>query len=256
LNKIRALIVDDEPLARARIRDLLRRHSDLEVVGECTDGFEAVSAIIEKQPDLVFLDVQMPEKDGLSVLEEVGADNLPAIVFVTAYDHYALRAFQVHALDYLLKPFDEARFEQTLQRVRKQIQAGRGSDISRILSLLEDRKNPTGSTERLLVKEGGRLSFLKTEEVDWIEAEGNYVKIHSGASAFLMRETMGAMESQLDPRKFMRIHRRAIVQIDRIKQINQMFHGEYRVVLLDGTELSLSRKYRDRLPRIAERLTV
>jgi two-component system, LytTR family, response regulator len=253
MDKIRVLIVDDEPLGRKRIRNLLRPHPEMEILQECKDGFEAVSAIRNGAPDLVFLDVQMPEKDGFQVLDEVGAENIPAIIFVTAYDQYAVPAFEVHALDYLLKPFGEKRFEKSLELARARIQGGANAESQqRLLALVQEWKKRTNYLRRVMVKNKDRMTFLETRQIDWIKAEGNYACLHSGKGSFLLRETINRLDGQLDPLVFMRIHRSAIVRIDFIKEIQQMFHGAYRVILKDGTRLPLSRTYRSRLPRTAD----
>jgi two-component system, LytTR family, response regulator len=247
--KIRTLIVDDEPLARERLRTLLSAEPDIEIIGECGDGPQAVESIRKDPPDLVFLDVQIPEIDGFGVLERIGVENVPVVVFVTAYDQYALEAFDVHAIDYLLKPFDEARFAKALARARSAVQAQRSGEVSeRLLALLRGlRTAPTGRTERLVVKSAGRLFFLRTEEIDWIESSGNYVCLHVGSESHLLRETMSSLEARLDPTSFIRIRRTAIVNVDRIKELQPLFHGEYEVVLRGGARLTLSRSYRDRL---------
>ena len=246
--KIRTLIVDDEPLARERVRALLADEGDVEIVGECRDGLEAIAAIRREAPDLAFLDVQIPEIDGFGVIERVGLDKTPVIVFVTAYDQYALQAFEVHAVDYLLKPFDQDRFQKALARARQSVQAHRNGDVNeRLVALLEDLKTPQGHLERLVVKSSGRLFFLRAEEIDWIESSGNYVSLHVGSESHLLRETMNGIEAKLDPARFIRIHRTAIVNIDRIKELQPLFHGEYDVVLRTGTTLTLSRGFRDRL---------
>lgn len=250
MERIRALIVDDEPLARERIRALVDRDPDVVVAGECRDGVEAIAAIRAQAPDLVFLDVQMPEKDGFDVVAEIGVDRLPVLVFVTAHDDHALRAFEVAALDYLLKPFDEDRFSTTLDRAKTQIRSRRPDEFQqRVLSMMEGLRTAARGLERLIVKTGGQLVFLKTEEVDWIQAEGNYVRLHVGTASHLVRETIQSLEASLDPARFMRIHRSTIVNLDRVREIQPLVHGEYRVVLTDGTKLSLSRGYRDRLAR-------
>jgi two-component system, LytTR family, response regulator len=247
--KIRTLIIDDEPLARERLRTLLSAEPDIEIIGECGDGPRAVESIQRDAPDLVFLDVQIPEIDGFGVIERIGVENVPAVVFVTAYDQYALEAFDVHAIDYLLKPFDEARFAKALSRARSAVQAQRSGEVSdRLLALLRGlRTAPTGRTERLVVKSAGRLFFLRTEEIDRIESSGNYVCLHVGSESHLLRETMSSLEARLDPTTFIRIHRTAIVNVDRIKELQPLFHGEYEVVLRGGARLTLSRSYRDRL---------
>jgi len=246
---IRTLIVDDEPLARERIRALLSRESDIDVIGECREGREAVEVIRRDKPALLFLDVQIPELDGFEVVKSLGNGELPVTVFVTAYDQYALQAFEVHAVDYLLKPFDEERFKKALDRARKAIQARDGSGFSeRLLALLQDLKAPHGFLERFVVKNAGRLFFLRADEIDWIESSGNYACLHVGHESHLLRETMSGLEARLDPARFVRIHRTAIVRIDQIKELHPLFHGEYEVVLREGTRLTLSRGYRDRLP--------
>jgi len=245
---IRAVIVDDEPLGRTLIREMLRADPEIEVVGECSNGGEAIKSIGDRHPDLVFLDVQMPEIDGFEVLAALDAACLPMIVFVTAYDQYAVRAFEVHAVDYLLKPFDHERFHRSLQRAKAQLRLERRSDVSeRILALLEEQKAKTKYLERVVIRANGRVFFLKTSEIDWIEAAGNYVSLHVKKESYLLRETIGGMEAQLDPAKFPRIHRSQIVNLDRIRELRPWSHGEYHVILHDGTQLTLSRTYRDRL---------
>jgi two-component system, LytTR family, response regulator len=251
---IRAVIVDDEPLGRTLIREMLRGDPEIEVVGECSSGSEAIKSIGDLHPALVFLDVQMPEIDGFAVLAALDAARLPMIVFVTAYDQYAVRAFEVHAVDYLLKPFDRERFQRSLQRAKAQLRLERHSDVSeRILALLEEQKAKTKYLERVVIKANGRIFFLKTSEIDWIEAAGNYVSLHVKKESYLLRETIGGMESQLDPAKFPRIHRSQIVNLDRIRELRPWSHGEYHVILHDGTQLSLSRTYRDRLHELLGR---
>ena len=246
---IRALIVDDEPLARERMRSLLGGETDVEVVGEAKDGVEAVETILGQSPDLVFLDVQMPKLDGFEVIQTVGAERMPAVVFVTAYDQHALRAFEVQALDYLLKPFDQERFQGALKRVRRQLDSQETGDIGRrLLALVRDLRSERPSrTDRLVVKSGGRLFFLRADEIDWIEAAGNYVRLHLGQESHLFRETMNRMETRLDARRFARIHRSRIVNTERIKELQPWFNGDHVVVLRDGTRLTLSRGYKDRL---------
>ena len=251
MTKIRTLVVDDEPLARERVLSLLQHEADVEVVGECSDGGQAVSAIQQHAPDLVFLDVQMPGCDGFEVIRSVGADRMPTVVFVTAYDEYALQAFEVHALDYLLKPFGKDRFQQTLRHAREELERRRAGDLGRRLLALVHGAKPAEppQVERLVVKSGGRVFFLRTDEIDWIEAAGNYVRLHLGAESHLFRETMNRMESRLDSRRFARIHRSRIVNTERIKEMQPWFNGDYIVVLRDGTRLTLSRGYRDRVQR-------
>lgn len=246
--KIRALVVDDEPLARRRIRRLLSRDADVEVIGDCANGYEAIDAISRQTPNLVFLDVQMPEVDGFTVLERIDKRAVPFVIFVTAYDQYALKAFEVSAVDYLLKPFDKKRFEQALQRAKTRLSTEQGSDINQqTLALLRELKARSRHLERLLIKSGARAFFLKTDEIDWIAAEGKYVRLHVGSESHLLREGMTAIETQLDPQKFLRVHRSSIVNIDRVKELQPWFNHEYRVVLKDGTKLILSRTCRKKL---------
>jgi len=249
MKKIRALIVDDEPLARERMRTLLGAESDVDVVGEARDGVEAVEAILSQSPDLVFLDVHMPKLDGFEVIQTVGLDRMPPVVFVTAYDQHALRAFEVQALDYLLKPFDGDRFQSALKRVRRQIDSQESGDLGRrLLALVRDLKSERPQrSDRLVVKSGGRLFFLRADEIDWIEAAGNYVRLHVGAEGHLLRETMNSIESRLNPETFFRIHRSHIVNIERIKELQPWFNGEYVVILRNGARLTLSRGYREKL---------
>jgi two-component system, LytTR family, response regulator len=252
--KIKTLIVDDEPIARDRVRRMLLEETDVEIVGECGNGKEAVSFINENQPDLVFLDIQMPEMNGFEALQNLNLNKTPAIIFVTAYDQYAIRAFDVHALDYLLKPFNRERLKRAVTRAREQIEkAGTGKIDERLASLLKDLTSSKKYLERLVVKSVGRVFFLRTDEVDWIEAAGNYVKLHVGREGHLIRETMNGLEAKLNPDKFLRIHRSTLVNIDRIKELNPLFSGDYTVMLKNGTELTLSRNYRDRLLELFEK---
>ena len=245
---IRVLLVDDEPLAREMLREMLQDEPDAIIVGESVNGLEAIEAIRQHQPDLLFLDVQMPELGGFEMLESLTKERIPYVIFVTAYDQYAVRAFEVHALDYLLKPFDRDRFEVSWQRAKAQIMRDRNGGADRqILALLEELKAGPQYLERLVIKAAGRIYFLETSEIDWIGAEGNYVSVHSGKKSHLLRETISSLESQLDPKKFVRIHRSSIVRIDRIQELQPWFHGEFRVILQDGTQLTLSRNYRDKL---------
>jgi len=248
MKKIRTLVVDDEPLARERLTGLLFNEPDIEIVGQCRDGEEAITSIMDLSPDLVFLDVQMPQMNGFDVIEAVGNDRMPLVIFVTAYDQHALKAFQVRALDYLLKPFDRERFTEALQRARKQIEREETGDLGRrLLALVKDLRKDQPRAERLVVKAGGRLFFLRTDEIDWIEAAGNYVRLHLSEDSHLFRETMNNMEARLDARRFVRIHRSRIVNTDRIKELQPWFNGEYVVVLQNGTRLTLSRGYREKL---------
>jgi two-component system, LytTR family, response regulator len=229
--RIRALVVDDEPLARSNVTVLLRRDPEIEVVGECGSGVEALAEIRGSKPDLVFLDVQMPECDGFDVLEMLGGELPRAVVFVTAYDQYALRAFEAGALDYLLKPFDNARFDRALGRAKERIAHGR---------------NPPPQ-ERFAVKGAGQVSFLKISEIDWIEAADYYSCLHVGARTHLLRRSMAELDQELDQAVFCRIHRSTIVKLDRVRGLKLNESGEYDVLLEDGTKLRLSRRYRKEL---------
>jgi two-component system LytT family response regulator len=248
MDRIRTLIVDDEPLARQRLRTLLAAAPDFEIVGECGDGAEAVTAISERAPDLVFLDVQMPGLDGMGVIEELGPGRAPAFIFVTAYDRYALQAFEVQALDYLLKPFDRDRFAKALDRARAAVRRDPADNGQQLRALIEEMVPNRKYLDRVLIKSGNRVVFLKVEEIDWVEAAGNYLRLHVGRETHLLRETMNALESRLDPAKFLRIHRSTIVNIDRIQEFHPLFHGDYAVLLRDGVQLTLSRGYRQKLP--------
>jgi len=251
MNKIRTIIVDDEPLARRGIRAQLKTEADIEIIAECGNGRDAVRLIEEQKPDLVFLDIQMPELDGFGVIEAVGLERLPAIVFVTAYDKYALRAFDVHALDYLLKPFDPERFTTALARARAQIERKDISDLSeRLQSLINDLKPNQKYSERIVIKSAGRIFFLGVEEIDWVEAADNYVRLHAGRASHLLRETMNSIEKRLDPAQFMRVHRSTIINTRRIKELHALFHGEYEITLIDGTRLTTGRGYRERLQEL------
>ena len=260
MQPIRTLIVDDEPAARAGLRQLLAADPDVVVAGECASGREAVAAIQDAAPDLLFLDVQMPELDGFGVLREIGTEGVPAVVFVTAYDQYALRAFEVHALDYLLKPFSDARFRESLTRAKEQVRRGRLGQLSRRLAALLDTYDqsatlphaaapapPRGYLERLVVKSGGKVTLLQVGEIEWIDADGDYARIHVGKASHLLRETMKRLEQQLDPARFVRIHRSTIVNLEKVKELQPFYRGEYVVVLHTGTTLKLSRGYRANL---------
>jgi two-component system LytT family response regulator len=248
MKKIKVLVADDEPLARERLAGLLSQEADIEVVGQARDGEEAVTAIHDDSPDLVFLDVQMPQMSGFDVIEAVGSDRMPLVIFVTAYDQHALKAFQVRALDYLLKPFDRERFKDALSRARKQLERDENGDLGRrLLALVKDLRRDQPKSDRLVVKSGGRLFFLRTDEIDWVEAAGNYVRLHVGPGSHLLRETMNAIEGRLDPEKFFRIHRSRIVNMERIQELQPWLNGEYAVLLRTGTRLTLSRGYREKL---------
>ena len=245
---IRTLIVDDEPLARARIRRFLASEKDVEIVGESGDGRAAVADVKRLKPDLMFLDIQLPETAGLEVVEQLAGDHMPVVIFVTAYDQYAIQAFDVHALDYLLKPYTRERFGRALERARKQLSNTSRSDFDqRLMSLLEHAAGGEHRhLQRLMIKSSGRIYFIKADEVDWIGAEGNYVNLHVGREAHLLRETMSHLATRLDPEKFVRIHRSTIVNVDRVKELQPLFSGDYVAILHDGTQLNLSRAYREK----------
>jgi two-component system, LytTR family, response regulator len=251
MEKWRVLIVDDEPLARDGVRINLEEQTDFEIVGEAGNGEEAVEAIRELRPDVVFLDVQMPGLDGFGVLGALSGETLPQIVFVTAYDQFALQAFEAHALDYLLKPFDEERFLKSLDRVRQHLRSHRRGELEdRLVSLLEELGDRPRFLERFVVRSGGKILILRAEDVDWIEAAANYVKLHVSGRVYLMRETMTRLEQALDPNHFVRIHRSTIVRVDRIRMLEPLFQGDYVVVLQDGARLPTSRTYRDNLQEL------
>jgi two-component system LytT family response regulator len=242
---IRVLIVDDEPIARRGIRQHLRGEGDLEVIGESGDGAAAIDAITELTPDLVFLDIQMPEVGGFDVVEAIGVARLPAVVFVTAYDEHALRAFDVHAVDYVLKPIDRHRFRTAVERARRRLSHAPGQLDRRIAAALEDLGRPAQDyAKRLAIKGGGRVILVDVDEVDRLEAAGNYVEVHSGARHHLVRETMASLEARLDPARFVRVSRSSIVNAERVRELQPMFNGDFVVVLRDGTRVAGSRRYR------------
>ena len=245
---IRTLVVDDEPMARERIVSLLAQEPDVDVVGQCADGGEAVAAIQNLSPDLVFLDVQMPAADGFGVLRQIKREQMPMVVFVTAYDQYAIRAFEVHAVDYLLKPFTAERFAAALARAKEEILA-RGSQDSRrrLLQMIADRASATSHLQRFVIRAGEGYRLVPAADVASFEAQGNYVRLKTGNGQHLLRITMAELERRLDPKRFARIHRSTMVNIDRIKEITPAWHGDFEVLLTDGQRLRLSRNFRDRL---------
>ena len=278
---MRVLIVDDEALARQRVRRLLQNETDVEIVGEAESGTEAVTMIRERQPDLVCLDVQMPGLDGFGVLREIDGGPVPMVLFVTAYDEHAQRAFDVHAVDYVLKPVDGERFRAAFDKARKQRAnavaaerlgelletvrrladggAAEARDGATALASLASAAAPSAPAavaaangryaSRILVKQDGRMFFVKTTEIDWIEADRNYVRLHVGKTAHTIRERISHLEETLDPRLFARIHRSTIVNLNRVREMQQWFSGDYVVILEDGTRLRLSRHYRDRVEK-------
>ncbi len=244
---IRVLIADDEHLARERIRHLFTEVPGFEVLGESANGSETVAAVQALSPDLLLLDVQMPELDGFGVIEQLDPAQMPVIVFLTAFDHYAVRAFEVHAVDYLLKPVDPKRFREAVERAREEIaRRGERGIAGNLLKVLREHSREE-YLQRLVVKSGARIIFLRTAEIDWIEAEENYVRIHSHNEKHLIRHTLSGMEKKLDPRQFARIARSVIVNAERVAEMEHLSKGEYLVVLKDGTKLPLSSAYRDNL---------
>jgi two-component system LytT family response regulator len=240
--KIRALIVDDEPLARERILTLLREESDIEVVGESGDGQQAVEAIRELRPDLMFLDVQMPGLGGFEVLRALGRGEMPLVIFVTAYDQHALKAFEVHALDYLLKPFKQARFKETVQRAREALsQRSVGEMSQKLLALLGQAKPEREHLTRIPVRTGDRTIFVKTDLIEYIESAGNYVVLHSGKDNHIVRETLTALEEKLDPKLFLRISRSTLVNLRQVQELQPLFKGEYALRLQNGKQLTMTR---------------
>lgn len=244
---IRAIIVDDEPLARDKVQLFAQSIPDLNIVDVCSNGHEALTSLKKTKPDLVFLDIQMPELTGFDILEKIKKEKLPGIIFITAYDEFALRAFEFHALDYLLKPFDRERFEKAVERAKEIVASEQNSDITsqQIQSLLDSLKKDTQTLERIIVKTNGRIIFLRVDEIDWMEAAGNYIKLHVGNESHLVRETMNNIEKQLNREKFVRIHRSTIVNIDRLKELQPWFNGEYKVLLTTNAQLVMSRGYRE-----------
>ena len=247
---LRAIIVDDEPLARDSIRALLEDERDIVIAGEAS-GNDAAALVARTRPDIMFLDIQMPDVDGFALLENIGAEAVPAVVFVTAYDRYALRAFDVHAIDYLLKPFDDARFRDALGRARERAASRRRGEVDqRIAELLADRRV---APARFLVRVRDKSIVIDAADIDWIEAADYYVSIHVGGASHLLRQTMNEIETQLDPARFFRVHRSAIVNIDRVREIHPLFRGDSAVVLRDGTRVKLSRTRRDEFENLFRR---
>jgi len=248
-SEIKVLIVDDEFLGRERICSLLSEHADIEIVGECVNGREAVEAIQNLKPDLVFLDIQMPRIDGFEVVEIIGTENMPAVIFVTAYDEYAIRAFEINAVDYLLKPFDKERFEKAVDRAKREIkrQESPAEIRENLRELLKEVKNEPSYLKRIPVKSASGTTLVPTGEIDWISAAGHYLELHIGNETHLIREKLSVIERKLDPRIFMRIHRSTIVNLDRIKSLHPMFNGDQLVILKNGHELNLRRNYYDKL---------
>lgn len=238
---MRVLIVDDEPIARRGVRRLLESEPDVEIVGEAASGRAAVEAIASLKPDLVFLDIQMPEMDGLEVVATVTPEKMPAVVFVTAYDKYALDAFDLNAADYVLKPVDPERFGRALARARER--KTRGPDVTEQLLRVLSAARP--QRERLVVRSAGKIQFVNIDDIDWITAEDNYVRIYAAGKTYLMRETVGGLEERLDPSRFVRIRRSTIVRIERIKEIRPLMNGTFELLLEDGTRVTSARRFRE-----------
>jgi len=253
---IRAVIADDMLLARKRLRRHLADHPDIEIVGEAPGGREAIEAVRTLKPNLLFLDVQMPEVGGFDVLEQLGPDAVPAVIFVTAYDQFALKAFEVHALDYLLKPFDGERLAEALDRARRLIQRqAAGQAAGKLRSLLAELGTSERHPRRLVIKADGRMVFLPVEDIDYIEAAGNYLRlITSSGSSHMIRDKISDMEKRLDPAAFARIHRSTIVNLDRIKEMQPLFNGDQTVILRGGRKLTMSRTYREAVMKVLDRL--
>jgi two-component system LytT family response regulator len=249
---IRVLIADDEPPARRKLRRFLTRVPDIEVVGEAADGDQAASLIRSHRPDAVFLDVQMPSMDGFAVLDALSPHLLPVVVFVTAHDEYAVRAFEVRALDYLLKPYDERRFRAAVDRMRAHVRAGRQGDLAaQLRGLIADVHGRSRFAHRLMVSSHGTVSFVKTDEIAWIEGAANYVKLHVGRDIHTLRETLDGLLARLDPATFVRVHRSSVVNVDHIRRLYHWSHGDYMIELKDGGEVRMSRRYRELFGRPA-----
>lgn len=243
--KLRTLIVDDELLARKKIRAFLQEHAEFQVVGECADGEQAVASISTLRPDLLFLDVQIPGRNGFEVLDCMTKEASPAVIFVTAFDKYAVRAFEVRAVDYLLKPFNKARFAEALKRFHERRTRVNGVDRKQELkAAFQEMQRESRESERILVKSGSRIIFLRKGLIEWVEAQGDYVKFHVGKESHILRETMMAAAEALDPNRFVRIHRSRIVNLDHVREIRPLWGGDYSVLMRDGTELTMSRTYR------------
>lgn len=246
----RTIVIDDEPLARRGIISRLRPYPQFEVVGECGNGEDALSAIAEHHPDLIFLDVQMPEMDGFEMLENLPADERPVVIFLTAFDQYALRAFDVHATDYLLKPIDDVRFDEAIDRVQRILQVEKDNTLGdRLESLLSDLhlRRPSGNAQRFAIRNGRRIFFITANEVEWIEAQGDYAALHVNGKTHLLREPLHILERRLDQSVFIRIHRSTIVRLDRISEMQALANRDCLLRLKDGTTLRVSRSYSDRL---------
>jgi len=260
-SKIRTLVVDDEPLAREGIVTMLALDSEVEVIGTCADGHSAVNAIRAQKPDLVFLDIQMPKRDGFEVLAELKREERPMVIFITAYDKYAIRAFELSAIDYLLKPFRDARFLAALAKAKKEIRQARSNDlgqkVEQLLGYMQEMaaaKSPavpaakqTDSTDRVVLKTGSDILFLRTTDIIWVESQADFIKVHTTGAALLVRETLQSLEDRLDAAKFLRVHRSTLVNIEHVRKVTPALYGDYSILMSDNTKLRLSRKNRGKL---------
>jgi two-component system, LytTR family, response regulator len=244
LSTLKVAIVDDEPLALQRLRRLVAAEPDLQIVAEGHDGMQAVELIHAHDPDVVFLDVQMPELDGFGVLEIVGPQEMPPVVFVTAYDEYAVRAFEANAVDYLLKPFDQARFRAAVQKARRYVADGASANVAKLTENVR--------RDRVVIRSDGRYVMLRSKDIEFVEAAGNYMVVHTTAKSHTVRETLSSLEGRLDSERFVRIHRSSLVNIDFVQEMQPTFHGEYVLTLKSGHRVNLSRSYRDKIKKILD----
>jgi two-component system, LytTR family, response regulator len=252
MSKLRLLIVDDEPLIRKGLRDALSAFSDIEVVEECGSGEEAIRAISAKHPDLVLLDVRMPDRSGLDVVREVGPSQMPPVIFITAYDSYAVDAFELNAVDYLLKPFEQERLQKSIERARRRMSEGSQASLSgRLEALLRDQNHNWAA--RLVVRNGERYEFVASERIDWIESANNYVRLHCGVKQHLLGETLTSLAARLDPSKFVRVHRGRMVNIERIVAVHPLFSGTYEMELTGGVRITTGRQYKDAVQKLIQR---
>ena len=255
MSDLRALLVDDEPLARDLLRTMLAQVGGVTILGESGDGADAITKIESLQPDVVFLDIQMPEGSGFDVVRALDPEVLPAIVFVTAFDQYALRAFEVHALDYLLKPYDLERLSGAVAKVKRMIarpRSDRDAENQRVRELLASVRMESAQAQRLVIKEGERTILQRVDGIDWVEADAKYARVHTTERTYTVRETMRNIESRLDPTRFMRVSRSAIVNLDRVKEIQPWFNGEYVLIMQNGAKITTTRSYRGGLVELIE----